>query len=205
MAFPTTSVLDDFNRANTGPPPSSSWVTESGTGHEVVSNQCDPDTANSVSRWNTSYAAAQEAYCTVIDVPASGKYVGVFIRLASAGGYGSSAGSVEINCFPSTIEVWQFSGATWSQLGATIGYTLSANDVMGMDASGATVAIYQNGTSLGTRTTAVTGSGYIGLIAGGTSSTPSVDNFGGGAIVVASGVIPRDLAHTPQHQSLMSM
>ena len=39
MAFPTTGILDDFNRGNEGPPPSANWTTLV-QGHKVVSNAC---------------------------------------------------------------------------------------------------------------------------------------------------------------------
>ena len=46
--FARTSVLDNFNRADVGPPPSSQWSGphESAMGvHKVTSNQCAPNTA----------------------------------------------------------------------------------------------------------------------------------------------------------------
>src|SRR5436189_297727 len=41
--FPTTNILDDFNRSNQGPPPSSNWVSDgSPDGWKVLSNQATP-------------------------------------------------------------------------------------------------------------------------------------------------------------------
>lgn len=44
-AFPSTSILDNFNRADEGPPPSSSWIlaAEGAGGTKVVSNACAAD------------------------------------------------------------------------------------------------------------------------------------------------------------------
>lgn len=39
MAFPINGILDNFNRADSGPPLSASWTLKSGTGMKVISNQ----------------------------------------------------------------------------------------------------------------------------------------------------------------------
>ncbi|KRT69463.1 MAG: peptidase S8/S53 subtilisin kexin sedolisin [candidate division NC10 bacterium CSP1-5] len=67
MAFPETPILDDFNRANEGPPPSSSWATPSGApGIKVISGQVGEDGPGGQAVWNTQYGPDLEAY---VDVP----------------------------------------------------------------------------------------------------------------------------------------
>ena len=55
MAFPTTGILDDFNRDDEGPPPSANWTTLN-IGHEVDANECIPCANNDtcVSAWSAS-------------------------------------------------------------------------------------------------------------------------------------------------------
>lgn len=75
MAFPTTPILDSFNRANEGPPPSTNWTTGiavgfggfSEPGHEVIGNEL-ANTFNDVAQnyWNVGqFGPDCEAYITV--------------------------------------------------------------------------------------------------------------------------------------------
>ncbi|MFC1510744.1 right-handed parallel beta-helix repeat-containing protein, partial [Candidatus Omnitrophota bacterium] len=70
--FPTTGILDNFNRANEGPPPSSNW-TDIENGMEVVSNECVGTTASgqyNASYWDAStFGPAAEAYVTITAKP----------------------------------------------------------------------------------------------------------------------------------------
>lgn len=74
--FPVTPVLDNFNRADEGPPPSSQWTNQL-NGLEVVGNRC----AGSAVGVNASYYNATtivsdaEVYCSISTRPANGEYI----------------------------------------------------------------------------------------------------------------------------------
>lgn len=66
--FPTTPILDNFNRANEGPPPSASWANSLNYGLKVVSNQMAQAQTNALcdSRYLTSYGQEAEVYVDLI-------------------------------------------------------------------------------------------------------------------------------------------
>jgi hypothetical protein len=66
----TTSVLDNFNRSNTGPPPSASWIIPSRlarVGSKFVSNALAPNARNTPCSgyWKTAFGAPCEVYATI--------------------------------------------------------------------------------------------------------------------------------------------
>jgi len=80
-SYPTTGILDDFNRANAGPPPSDLWdTTVSGNGHDLrysnapgllISSGAAKAAADGEAsmRWSAVLASADnEAYCTLNQV-----------------------------------------------------------------------------------------------------------------------------------------
>ena len=90
MAFPESSILDNFNRGDEGPPLSSDW-TEMGhvsDGLEVVSNEAEGETGFSAActeYWNpATFGPACEAYVTISDMGVT-SVVAVGARLTSPG------------------------------------------------------------------------------------------------------------------------
>lgn len=73
MAFPTTPILDNFNRGDEGPPPSANWttVTWSDGGLKVLSNAAVPEattTGDYIIYWNAStFGPNLEARFTIVD------------------------------------------------------------------------------------------------------------------------------------------
>jgi hypothetical protein len=199
MAFPTTSLLDDFNRANEGPPPSSSWAADplgvSTTAHSVVSNQA---TSGQHSYWLTSFGADQEAWMTVASVPAS--VVGLFVRIQSPDTASADAYEVQWK-LSGVIEVVQVINSYSSEvsLGTHSGPVPAAGDKIGVDiyGTGATVTldiyIDDGGAGWALETTftdsgvnRITSAGYIGFFTG--SGADDIDDFGGGARVTGGAV-----------------
>src|SRR5215204_5547888 len=86
--FPTTSVLDDFNRANEGPPPSASWggVIASGQGGlKVVSNKVTWNASDDgTGYWGTQFNANQDAFVHLTDITGS-SIILLYARLLSPG------------------------------------------------------------------------------------------------------------------------
>lgn len=99
MQFPTTPVLDDFNRADEGPPPSGEWWTLE-SGFSVASNQCVPaDDVDNSALWNQAdldlLSDNQEVYITVVALPGTteGKYVEIgWIDESEGDGYAAALG-----------------------------------------------------------------------------------------------------------------
>lgn len=71
MIFPLTPVLDSFDRANEGPPPSSNWTSDAfgfgGGEFQVVSNQMTNTSSDGNGFWNAStFGPSMEAYITLV-------------------------------------------------------------------------------------------------------------------------------------------
>ena len=70
LEFPATSIIDDANRPDEGPPPSTSW-TNINAGLKVVSNQFAGDSliGGNASHHNTTFGPDCEAYVTIAVLP----------------------------------------------------------------------------------------------------------------------------------------
>lgn len=195
MPFPTTGILDDFNRANEGPPLSANWtadpMNEGVSGHQVVSNGCS---SGQHSYWDaTSFAADQEAWFTVSSL--AGSVVALFMRIQSPNTAGSdgyeidwnTAGGLDIYGLIDSYGGSSYTVATTTIAALATGHKLGAR----ITGSGATVTIdvyidtgsgwtlaYSVGDSNALR---ITAGGYIGILTGNTSCV--LDDFGGGAYV----------------------
>lgn len=189
MAFPTTSILDNFNRADEGPP-ATGWTTSNGSGCDIVSNQLQAASADGAANWSTLFGADQEAFVDIVTEPADTKSINLIVRQATASNYGSThyeADFTKKTGANDECEIWKYDGS-WAQLGATIdlGGEFTTGDQIGLSVNGTTVEIWINGVSKGSRTdSSVTGSGYCGLLI--EEDNLPVDDFGGGAIVVGGG------------------
>ncbi len=189
MSGPTTSVLDDFNRSNTGPPPSTNWTTLF-SGHKVVSNACVGNgSVDNISYWNVStFGADCEAYRTISTKPPNGNYIQLHLRFKDMT-LGTTDGYV-LSCIPQAgTDIWRIyrlDNSVLTQLGADITSELTAGDKMLFTAIGSTLEVWQYTSgawvSLGSRTDATYGAaGYIGI---GDYTTGCVsDDFGGGTYV----------------------
>jgi hypothetical protein len=192
MAFPTTGLLDQFNRANEGPPPSASWVNSKAVGLKVASNECAGDiAAGSASSWNTSFGANQECYAKVtVTTPTN---MTLYARLATATDYNSNHYEI-VFASTTTLQFWKRVSGVWTQMGANETISHSSGDQWGIEVNGTTITTYKNGVSQASRTDSdVAGAGFIGLAAPLSDPAVTFDDFGGGAIVVAGGQPPRTM------------
>jgi len=186
MPFPTTPILDNFDRADEGPPPSSSWsypVYATAAGEKVVSNQAgsDVDTA-ATAYWNSETFLNVEVYGTVAAV--STHYL--FARIQQPGV--STVDGYMLVGSGFNVQVYRLDNGVATAIGATgISSTLSAGQGRGMSIIGDEIQILRRvGESwdLSLTRTDITyqSAGYIGL--GHASGTVSRwDDFGGGAWV----------------------
>jgi hypothetical protein len=183
VPFPVTGLVDDFNRADTGPPPSANWTTggfpSAANGLSVVSNQCVLATAPAGGYWNAAvYGPESEAYCTVVSLTGSAQ-VGLYVRLnnqpSNTTGYfaefASGAGTTRISRLDN--------GVATALVFAVLG--LANGDVVGIEAKGQNLTAYKNGTSiLSTTDSTYLTSGNIGLRVA--QTTTIIDDFSGGTI-----------------------
>lgn len=193
MAFPTTSVLDDFNRADTGPPPSTSWTSNLVVGDtlQVISNQLGASAAGDA-YWNVAtYGPDSEIYVAVPVLPTSG--FRLFIRVAQPGE--TTVDAYSIDFFPTITEIrfQRWADGAPTQLGASISYALNANDRTGFEALGSDLTYYRDTgggfAAVDSRSDSTYSSaGYIGIRL--QDTTERLDNFGGGTVVVVV-VTPR--------------
>lgn len=203
-AFPSTPVLDNFNRANEDPlSGGGNWAGPILPGlnqMKVVSNGIMQSLTvalqSGTSYWNvTTFGPGSEVYFELPTVWANNSSDvwtwcnGQSENTASVDGYamvaGRSTGSWE-------WYLYRLDNGTWTQLGASLGtQLLSAGDALGIECG--STGIFQtyykasggSWATLGTtRTDTTYTSGHIGLSKGYLDSTSVVDNFGGGNIVV---------------------
>lgn len=199
MAFPTTSVLDNFNRTNEGPPPSASWSGPVFSGHgqlKVSSNTCIPDGAgNKNDYWNVAtFGPDSEAFVTITSKGATA-WVDVFVRLASPGTTGVDGYSVEMDSGAATVTHYRIDNGVLTALGSAISQAFSNGDALGLKIVGSTLQAYRQPSggswaTLGTTRSdsTYTAAGNIGLHAANTSVV--MDDFGGGtALPVGTGLL----------------
>lgn len=194
MAFPLTPILDDFNRSNTGPPPSSSWSGPvfSGDGQlKVVSNQLSVNASGfSDNYWNTLVGPDCEVYATIVTIAGSGTptfYLDARITSPNAAGVsGYELDWAETTGATDSLFLYRFDSGVYTQLGASVSQEVASGDSLGMSVIGSTITgYYKSGagawTSFGARTDSTyTGIGYISI--GSDNTTHKFDNFGGGTI-----------------------
>lgn len=177
MAFPTMPILDDFNRADVGPPPSASWTTglAGGTnGLRVLSNQLSPKaTLSGESYWNTSFGPDVEMYATVVVI----NNTVLCLRISNPG---ASVKCYEFQVLASSCSIYANNAGVETQLDtSSVGF--SAGDVAGFEARGSLLTGYKNGVRVVSgMDTSFTTAGFIGFRVN--NANDRWDDFGGGTI-----------------------
>lgn len=189
----STPILDTFDRANEGPPPSASW-TNLNAGLKVVSNVCAANASNSVSYWNVSTPGPNcEVGCTITTKPANGQSIGVYLR-------GKDTGSVltfDAYLFMALAQAGtdilrcqRIDNAVATTLGSDVSQEYAAGDKINLKAIGSTLIMqYFNGTSwatVGARSDTTYGAAGR-LVAAIGDTTGRFDDFFGGTLQ------PRDM------------
>lgn len=190
-----TSVLDDFNRANEGPPPSANW-SNINAGLKVISNVCGANAANSISYWNAAqYGPDCEVYGTITTRTGNGQSFGFNLRckdmtLAGLDGY-------QLLCLQQAgtdiFRIQRLDNSVATVLGADVSQEFAANDKVLLRAVGSTLTFERNDAEVTTRTdTTYPLAGY--LAAALTNTTGRFDNFGGGSLFPMVASRPNHLA-----------
>ena len=204
MAFPTTAVLDNFNRTNEGPPPSASWtgsIKDISTDNlEVISNTLQSGGGDGQAYWDlTTFGPDSEAYT---DVPAmtttAGTWMDLFVRIGGTPPLLTDCYMGElynVTADSPGYYIFRIDNSASTQLGASIDSSaFSDGDSLGLEALGTAITMYRkpaagSWASLGSRTDATYGTaGFIGVRVVETAGY-ELDNFGGGTIIAAGGTL----------------
>ncbi len=191
MAFPTTNILDNFNRSDADPL-DGSWTTPIsivgivGQAH-LLSNTITGRAANAF--WNASQPGPDvEAYITISTLPATGAGpVYVYGRMttadASSDGYSAdfriAGGSVH------TTRLLRLLDGDGTELASRTDITWSNGDSLGLEIIGTTIKLYRKSSGVWTELLSATDStyqaaGYIGF--GMADENAVLDDFGGGNV-----------------------
>lgn len=186
----TTSVLDAFDRANSGSL-GSAWSDLFGLGTRwgIASNLAAPQSVQAADYWNAATYTDAEAFATITTKPANstGSF-SLFLRAANVGST-STLDGYAITIYPLTgtdlIRVLRLDNGAPTTLGADISQEITAGDVLGAQIIGSTIYVYLNGTEIASRTDSTySAAGYIGMVSA--ETTTRINDFGGGAYIPPS-------------------
>jgi len=193
MAFPTTDLLDEFNRANENPLGNGDWTCPLFSGADtisIVSQVVAPNGTGIASGYwdNTTFGPDAEAYATISTKATIGEFV--FVRMTSPGGGATDGYICEIvtDAGADFFVVLRFDNDVPTLLDSPIEQEVSAGDSFGIEAIDSTLTVYYKAaagswTALDTRDgSAYTSAGYIGL-GFDTEVNGRLDDFGGGDVV----------------------
>lgn len=189
--FPTTSILDDFNRANGGI--GSNW-SGSTSGYSISSNKLSVGSGGNIYWGNTLFGSEQEVYVTFTQVGTSAVEQDLLLKSQSSTSWTGGVIEVLYDAPAEKVQVWTYhTSQNWVQHGADIPVTFANGDQFGARArADGIVEVYKNGVLLATRdvsswTYAAEG-GYIGLWF--IDATEAVlDDFGGGTVSGGEGLM----------------
>lgn len=189
LVFPLTPLLDNFNRSNEGPPPSSSWAVYGSTAGKVVSNAYVGSTFNAADNqqyWSpSSFGPDVEVYATVSTVRSADTWLLLNARMDIAANNGYT---IEWTADVSRIRVRRIDAGVKTTLGADITQAMASGDSLGMSIVGNTISVYYKAsggswTLLTTRTDSTyTGAGRIMFGSWSSASGAIYDNVGGGTL-----------------------
>jgi hypothetical protein len=161
-AFTDPPLLDNFNRANQGPPPSSNWGNKiNGTdisGLTVTANEMRRATTPSghgSAWWNVTTFGPDVAVAGFLPdaSTSSGNWVNLYLRLQSVGT--SAVDGYFCNFEPDTqiIRVYRYNNDGNVLISDTVSFDLAQNDAIGCEAIGQTITAWVN-----------TGSGWQSIV-----------------------------------------
>lgn len=195
MAFPSTPILDNFDRADVGPPPSASWYTPAGRpGLRVVSNHCEiasiPDDYG-VGGWNTQFGPDVELYCDYIAGTSNVSAIQLYIRFSTPGFFFDLGNGYILIATMGTLagggglQLTRCDAGVFTPLD-TIAMDVTAGDSVGISAIGTTIKAYHKPSAgswtqkLSVTDATYNASGYVGVQE--TYGVDKIDNFGGGSL-----------------------
>ena len=205
--FPTTGILDDFNRADG--PIGGLWVDDT-AGLRIVGNQLAliSGTASSVLS-SPVLGPTQEAYLTLSQITPGASEHNLMLKVQ---GLSWSAGHVEAHydATQNAVFIGTYDpGQGWIARGSVTGVTFAPGDQFGVRAyANGTVEVFHNGisrgqVSLGNWPSAALG-GRVGLTISNAAST-RLDDYGGGNAVLNTNTPPTATILTPGDLTFFSV
>jgi len=202
MAFPTTGILDNFNRGNSASLGSNHTEGDiiSPDNFKILSNVCENGGGANLTastRWNVeTFGPDSETFCTMLTVPVfSGDRNSLAGRIVQPGagvdGYGLS---VRKGVSDTEFRIQRIDDAVTTDLGSGVVVTIADTDKVGLEIIGTTLKGYLDTGSGFVEKISRTDSnhsaaGNIGLYSWEQPSTGGIkmqlDDFGGGTVVVA--------------------
>jgi hypothetical protein len=189
-SFPINGILDNFNRADEGPPPSASWssqilpTTSTADPMKTASNFASGSSGNFCSQaWASTPTNNQEAYITTITGAAN--YFGVWVRASAINTSGITAYEARCRDSGTNIFLYRWDNDSTRVTLTSVAQTWAAGDSLGMSITGSSISVYfKSGAGawtlvIGPFTDANYTSGKIGM---GVEASALLDNFGGGSI-----------------------
>ncbi len=192
--FPTTGVVDDFNRADGGVGANWSLTTGAGAVGTISSNRVTSDGTNITRNyWNPStFGPDSEVQIKVDTKGAAGGFLTLDLRLQTPGSAAVDGYQFEADVSAGTDPqiIGRIDNNVFTQLGATVNNEFATGDRFGFEAIGSTLTGYRHDgvtwASLLSRTDSTySGSGNIGWRKNSTN-TDFLDNFGGGTVTAGA-------------------
>lgn len=188
MAFPTTPILDTFNRADENP---ATGFTSVLNNIQVLSNQAGATSANHLVYYSAStYGPDSECLLDLPTKPPGTSQCSVGARWVQVGSPSTLDGySLVLTAAAGTdsFAIQRVDNGVGTTLGSAISQEVTNGDGMGIRCLGSVIyGFYRSGagewTELGNRSDSTyTAAGNIGL--SGNSTTTRYDNFGGGTFI----------------------
>lgn len=185
--FPTTGVLDNFNRAAIG----TNWTTWAGVALSIASSTLLAASAtNGEGYWNVdTYGPDAEVYLDFSTMPPANTFIAMHLRISSPG---ASNNSYELNykavtgAANDTQQMARYAAGVSTNIGAANTLEFAAGDGYGFEAFGSTLTAYRraSGTwsaAFSRTDTNLLQAGYLSAYI--QSTTTRLDNFGGGSLV----------------------
>lgn len=201
IGFPSTSVLDNFNRTNGSI--GSNWTGYT-TAFGISSNQLIVNTGGSDSYifWgNAQFGADQEAYVTISQMNAGSEELSLLLKSQANDSYGYGTIEIFYMANPDILQVWTYDiSGGWVKHGLDISVTLAEGDQLGTRAlADGTLEVYKNSTLLATRNigswTYYDQGGYVGVWFA-NAYGQKLDDFGGGNVPMGATNTPT-ITQTP--------
>lgn len=191
--FPSTGILDNFNRANGSI--GSSWSYDTSI-YQVNSNNMAQTGTSGLIFWNQIMGTDQEAYIKIVTVGTTSANSEIDLVLKAQCITGPACDMAEVYYSPKNkkLQFWGSVSNSWTQYGSDIGVSIFAGDVLGgrMTSDGMLRA-YVNGTEIASvdmsAWTEYASTGYIGFWTG-EQDNAVYDDFGGGNYSGSGGNVP---------------
>ncbi len=172
VAFPQTSVLDNFNRANSSSL-GANWTSPS-TGLRVDNKNAHVRLGALPVFWNTNFGAKQEAYFTFAKAASIADQSLMLKFNGTSGPLASDASFIQVTynalASPASVSVWTKAPGQGMLLRGTFPVTFASNDIFGARAlADGTVRIFKNGIQYG----------YVDITTGANPWTASLVSSGG--------------------------